>query len=147
MNTYVEGYWCEVVAYYPDGGMEWFLGGYRATSPRLAVRWLRGQALRLANALDPIPGMGPLPPEALQEANPKAPNPGHILRKWAGDQRAQDWQMAELVDGRSFAVMSGGPDRLMGHSDLDLYYALEVRPMVRSFVTDWRLQEVTYVAA
>ncbi|MDX3295106.1 hypothetical protein PV569_15470 [Streptomyces scabiei] len=147
MNQPVDGYWCEVAACFPDGRREWFLGGYRAETPRLAVRWLRSQAVRLANSLDPLPGVGPFPPQALRETSPSNPNPGNIFRKWSQDFTAQEKQMGNLAAGKPFSILAGGPDRVFGLFDLDIYYALSVRPLVRDFVTDWRITEMEYAAA
>lgn len=147
MKVPVDGYWCEVVASYPDGRKEWVLGGYRANTPRLAVRWLRSQALRLANALDPIPGFGPFLPEVLHPANPHNPNPGHVFRQWSRDLTVQSRNMNDLVSGRPVLVAAGGPDRIFGRYDLDIYFSLTARPMVRNFTAEWKLDEMSYATA
>ncbi|MFE0699386.1 hypothetical protein [Streptomyces sp. NPDC058872] len=147
MTANVEGYWCEFVARSSVDGREWFLGGYRANSPRLAIRWLRGRAHRLANALDPIPGVGPLPPECLHLASAESPNPGNIFRKWAMDMHHQGKQMNALANGRSISINAGGPDRIFGLAHTDLFLSLTCRPMMLDFVTEWRLSEADYAAA
>ncbi|SFC55607.1 hypothetical protein SAMN05421773_10479 [Streptomyces aidingensis] len=147
MTLFVDGYWCEVVARSPEASGEWFLSGYRANSPRLAVRWLRGQAARLANALDPKPGIGPIPPECLWEIGPSSPNPGRIFREWMEDFRYQGTQMETLAAGRPISVNAGGPDRIFGFCDADVFYSLSARPIAVDFVTDWRLSELSHAAA
>nr|WP_134004689.1 hypothetical protein [Streptomyces sp. 846.5] len=46
------GYWCEAVALCPGHDRVFWLGSHPAGSPRLALRWLRGRALDLADQLD-----------------------------------------------------------------------------------------------
>ena len=46
------GYWCEAVAVSPLHDRVFWLGSHPAGSPRLALRWLRGRALDLADQLD-----------------------------------------------------------------------------------------------
>ncbi|MBW1602280.1 hypothetical protein JJV70_09185 [Streptomyces sp. JJ66] len=135
MRNAVAGFWCEAVARCPatgdrPGGCDaWFLGGYRASSPRLAVRWLRGQALRLARALDPRPGTGPLPAACLHRTGPNSPNPGHILRTWAQDLRCQETHLLLLAAARPINITAGGPDSIYGLRDTDVYYSLTARPL------------------
>ncbi len=131
-------YWCQTLATSPDAG-EWFLGHYQAATPRLALRWLRGQAARLANALDPKPGSGPLPPGCLHEVSANAPNPGRIFRKWAEDFRYQEKQRETLADGHLISIHAGGPDRIFGLAGTDVFYSLSARPVSVSLVTDRRL--------
>jgi hypothetical protein len=80
MHEVHDGYWCEVMARSPEVRGEWMLGGYRASTPRLALRWLRDQACRLSDALDPRPGRGPFPAGSLHPTDPGSPNPGRIFR-------------------------------------------------------------------
>ncbi|MFD4629286.1 hypothetical protein ACFVYR_05205 [Streptomyces sp. NPDC058284] len=147
MNRPVDGYWCEVVARCPEAAGEWFLGGYQAGSPRLAVRWLRMHAIRLANALDPIPETCPFPGGALRATDPGNPNPGHVFREWSRDLRVQERQMAALRTGEPFTVQAGGPDRILDLYDVDIYFTLSARPMVRDFMTEWKLNESSHALA
>lgn len=120
MADLVEGYWCAVVARMPLEGREWFLGGYQATAPHLAVRWLRQQARRLADALDPVPGEGVLPSFCLRTVGAGQPNPGRVFRVWMADFRYQGTQLQALAAGRQISVGSG---------DLDVWYSLSARPV------------------
>lgn len=138
MTRVHDGYRCEVVARVPDAEGEWMLGGYRAGTPRMALRWLRGQARRLADALDPMPDRGPFPPGSLRRIGPHSPNPGRIFREWMGDFRFQEVQLAALVNGRHISVNAGGPDRVCGWHGADVYYSLSCRPIPVDFMTDWR---------
>ncbi|WP_336924237.1 hypothetical protein [Streptomyces sp. JWR5-1] len=137
MTTVHDGYWCETVARSPEAEGEWILGGYRASTPRLALRWMRNQARRLSDALDPLPGRGPFPPDGLREVGPHGPNPGRIFREWATDLRFQEVQLGALVNGRHISVNAGGPDRVWGRCDADVYYSLSCRPIALDFLTDW----------
>jgi hypothetical protein len=120
MAVLVEGYWCAVAARAPDLSGEWFLGGYQATAPHLAVRWLREQARRLADALDPEPGEGVFPAACLRRAGEGQPNPGRVFRTWMADFRYQGTQLQALAAGNQISISSG---------DLDVCYCLSARPV------------------
>ncbi|WP_431783466.1 hypothetical protein [Streptomyces chumphonensis] len=136
MTTVHDGYWCETMARSPGFEGEWILGGYRAGTPRLALRWLRNQARRLSDALDPLPGRGPFPPGAVRPADPRAPNPGRTFREWLADLRFHEVQLAALANGRHISVNAGGPDRLWGWCDADVFYSLSCRPITLDLLTD-----------
>lgn len=119
MSVDVEGYWCAVIARASDGA-EWYLGGHRAAAPHLAVRWLRQQARRIADALDPVPGEGAIPASCLRPADLRGPNPGRVLRVWMADFRYQGTQLQALAAGRQISVSSG---------DLEVCYHLSARPV------------------
>jgi hypothetical protein len=139
MREVHDGYGCEVMARGPDMCREWMLGDYRAGTPRLALRWLRGQACRLADALDPSPGHGPFPVESLRLIDPSGPpNPGRVFREWLNDLRCQEQQLSALVAGRHISVNAGGPDRVCGWRDTDVLYSLSCRPIALTFLTDGR---------
>ncbi|WP_256968691.1 hypothetical protein [Streptomyces sp. CS227] len=72
-------------AYGGSGARSVFLGGSLAPTRRLALRWLRRQAHRLANALDPDPRTTHLPAPALRSAPPGAEHAPSQLRFWAAD--------------------------------------------------------------
>lgn len=129
MAVLVEGYWCAVVARNPETAEEWFLGGYRATAPHLAVRWLREQAARLAEALDPRPEEGIFPVECLEEVGAGHPCPGAAFRVWMEDFRYQGTQLQALAAGSQISVSVVIPDRAMGRSGADICYALSARPI------------------
>jgi hypothetical protein len=119
-------YWCGVSAWPGDLSREIYLGGYWATTPRLAVRWLRGQAARLAYALDPQPGEGWAQGEAVQglirmpDFLPDGwPDPGHALRRWLNDSQRHETVMDGLRIGRPFQLSVHDPSA---------YFMLSVQP-------------------
>jgi hypothetical protein len=106
-----DGYWCELSAWPGDLSQEFCLGNCWAKTPRLAVRWLRDQAVRLASALDPQPGEGWARGEAaealrqLPDQLPYGlPDPGVMLRAWEKDWQAHEQVMADLLDGCRFLL-------------------------------------------
>ncbi|MFJ1640791.1 hypothetical protein [Streptomyces sp. NPDC088256] len=76
-----------------------YLGGTLAASPRLALRWLRGQADRLANGLDPDPGSPWIPPGALRPVSLADPHVPSELRAWANDDERQVDALHQLATG------------------------------------------------
>ncbi|MFJ4377996.1 hypothetical protein ACIP28_07085 [Streptomyces albidoflavus] len=72
-------------AYGGSGARSVFLGGTLAPTRRLALRWLRRQAHRLADALGPDPRTTHLPAGALRPAPPGAEHAPSQLRFWAAD--------------------------------------------------------------
>lgn len=129
MVVRVQGYWCAVVARDPRTAEEWFLGGHRASAPHLAVRWLRAQAARLAEALDPRPEDGVFPVACLERAGPGHPDPGALLRTWMEDFRYQGMQLQALAAGSHISVSVEVPDRTIGFPEADVCYALSARPI------------------
>lgn len=107
-----EGYLCEAYAQPVDASPLILLGASRVNSPRLAIRWLRTQALRLARALDPVPGTGPFPTAALREVTEGAPGPGVRIRRWAHDQVAYETHLGELRTGRLTSVTAADTQAL-----------------------------------
>ncbi|TQK49780.1 hypothetical protein FBY35_0042 [Streptomyces sp. SLBN-118] len=97
-----------------------YLGGYIAPSRRLALRWLRGQALRCANALDPDPYAEWIPPQALQPVMHTERNAPAELRFWADDNEHQDHAFQQLATGL--------PYEFLAH-DETCWYALTARPV------------------
>ncbi|MFE3072236.1 hypothetical protein [Streptomyces sp. NPDC059247] len=64
------------------------LGRFETISPKLVLRWLRGEALRLADRLDPDPArMDRLPPRTYRVA-PPGPHCADELRDWATSEDA-----------------------------------------------------------
>ncbi|ARQ69928.1 hypothetical protein [Streptomyces marincola] len=47
------GYWCEAIAYTVHDSHTYWLGSHPATTPRLALRWLRTRAGHITDQLDP----------------------------------------------------------------------------------------------
>ncbi|MFX4293191.1 hypothetical protein [Streptomyces bohaiensis] len=130
-GTRVDGFWCETVVRCPDAGGEWYLGGQWAATPAEALRWLRSQALRLADALDPRPGAGPLPAGALAAVASSPWSPGRVFRDWADDTAFLRVQQAALAAGRPVSANARGPDRIRGVGAVDVLYSLSARPVLR----------------
>ncbi|WP_369357202.1 hypothetical protein [Streptomyces sp. cg2] len=76
------GYRCEAVAHTPHESRSISLGLRRATTPRLALRWLRRRAADIADQLD------------ASAARP--------VRHWNSDQAAHEYALLALARGDSF---------------------------------------------
>ncbi|MFJ9106718.1 hypothetical protein [Streptomyces sp. NPDC102283] len=97
------------------------LGGILAPTRRLALCWLRRQARRFADALDPDPYASWVPAGAL---NP-APAGGRRdaaaeLRSWAGSFREHDYALGRLADGLPYEFVA---------RDAASWYGLVMRPL------------------
>ncbi len=123
-----DGYLCSVLAHPLSAGHEIVLGRHRAWTPRLAVRWLRGQAARLADALDPAPGRGPFPAAALRPVLDGSPDPGGAFRAWLADDGLQEQQLASLRSGRNIGVTV---------RDAELLYSLSAQPIPVDALQPW----------
>ncbi|WP_103503284.1 MULTISPECIES: hypothetical protein [unclassified Streptomyces] len=134
-----DGYWCETVVRSPDAGGEWHLGGHWAHTPDAALQWLRGQALRLADALEPLPGHGPFPDSALHAVERPGQDgghrPGQLLRDWAADTAYHHIQCRALTSGRPISANTRGPDRICGFGEVEVFYSLSARPIRRDAAT------------
>ncbi|WP_432068253.1 hypothetical protein [Streptomyces sp. C10-9-1] len=106
-----------------------YLGGSVTTTRRLALRWLRGQALRFANALDPSPYAEWLPPEVLQPVTHTASDAPTELRAWARNNEHQDDALRQLTAGSSYEFRA---------RDDACWYALTARPVVTRSPTTLR---------
>ncbi|WP_139648553.1 hypothetical protein [Streptomyces sedi] len=53
LHTRSVEFWCEAIAYELPTGRAFWLGTHRATTPRLALRWLHHRARQIAEQLDP----------------------------------------------------------------------------------------------
>jgi len=110
------------------------LGGITAPTRRLALRWLRRQARRFADALDPDPYAPWVPAHALHPvtgapdlmggarhpttaARPDAPAE---LRAWADSFREHDYALLRLADGLPYEFVA---------RDALAWYGLVVRPL------------------
>lgn len=123
------GYWCELVARSADAEAEWFLGGSRTRDPSQAMAWLRGQATRLADALDPRPG-GPFPMRALRAS--AGPDPGAVFRGWLADLPYQRLQYRALAAGRPVSVNAACPELISGRGPVHVLYSLCGRPLTEA---------------
>ncbi|MCZ7416902.1 MULTISPECIES: hypothetical protein [unclassified Streptomyces] len=95
---------CEATAYALDHARTWRLGVYRTRTARLALRWLRDRATRIADALDPAPGLPWCPPGALSCATGDATEAAETLRAWRDGTAQQDTALAHLADGAVFTL-------------------------------------------
>ncbi|MFF4523465.1 hypothetical protein [Streptomyces bluensis] len=82
---------CEVVALPPDGTPPILLRVYTARSPRLAARWIRQEAHRLAQRLDPDPVAPWVPPTAWVPVGDASA--ADYLRAWAAN---DEWYTATI---------------------------------------------------
>ncbi|MFE6716207.1 hypothetical protein ACFVDU_01325 [Streptomyces albidoflavus] len=98
-----------------------FLGGTVTPTRRLALRWLRGQALRLAGGLDPPPD-APWAPAGMLRRTPEAAldAPG-ALRGWAASLERQDDAAQRLAFGDPLAFIA---------RDAFGWYRLTARPLL-----------------
>ncbi len=115
-------YVCQVVAagvVYDKAPVSYKLSKVNTISPRLALRWLRGEALHIANGLDPDPAIADWNLGARTcEAEPALDAPT-VLRRWAGDPVTQASALRDLKDGRPLFVVA---------RDVDCCYTLSVCP-------------------
>ncbi|MFH9759227.1 hypothetical protein ACH4MJ_25685 [Streptomyces anulatus] len=97
------------------------LGGILAPTRRLALRWLRRQARRFADALDPdpyapwVPGgaLYPVGVAGLRDASAE-------LRSWVTSFREHDYALARLADGLPYEFVA---------RDAAAWYGLVMRPL------------------
>ncbi|MFJ3747699.1 hypothetical protein ACIPV8_27025 [Streptomyces albidoflavus] len=98
-----------------------FLGGVVAPTRRLALRWLRRQAHRLADALDPDPHTTRLPPQALRPTPRTAEHAPAQLRFWAAD--------SEYAEEAANRLAAGYPYRFTAREG-PAWYQLAARPLL-----------------
>lgn len=134
-----EGVWCECTVANLDRSREWLIGGYRAPSPRLAVRWLGRQAEHLADLIDPRPD-APWAPEGLVHPveDPldveEPPDPATALRMWSHDVGEHDQALQTMVDGSLY---------LFTVADNGLRYCLSTRPILTAQLAEQALPAAT----
>ncbi|MFD4141590.1 hypothetical protein [Streptomyces sp. NPDC058572] len=97
-----------------------YLGGLDVRNPRRALRWLRQQAHRFADALDPDPFAEWVPPQALQPVMHAERNAPAELRFWAEDNEHQGDALRQLNAGRTFEFVA---------DDDTCWYALTAHPL------------------
>ena len=95
-------------AYAGDGRLAVHLGEALTTSPRLALRWLRGQVARFADGLDPAPDTPWIRPYVLRPvpALPPIPDAPTELRTWAHDDTRQAEALQQLAAGHAFEFIA-----------------------------------------
>lgn len=111
---------CEATAHDLSGTREVLLATYRGRSPRLAARWLRAQAFRLARLLSPDPGAVFLQDAQLVTAGPGVPRPDAELQAWASSDQAYEHALRALAAGRAF---------MFTVTDYDARYSIRVYPL------------------
>lgn len=118
MNGGVE-YLAEVHA--GSGAVRFFLGGTLAPTRRLALRWLRRQAHRLADGLDPDPRTAKVPAGALRPVPAYAGDAPAELRRWAAGLAEQDYAAQQLADGSTYLFVA---------REKTAWYLLTARPLL-----------------
>jgi len=103
-----------------DAGVSVCLGGLDVQSPRRALRWLRRQAHRFADALDPDPSTAWAPPQTLRPVAHTERDAPAELRFWAGDAECQEHAVHRLTQGH--------PYEFLAHDDT-CWYALTAHPL------------------
>lgn len=104
-----------------DGRRSVFLGGTVAPTRRLVLRWLRGQALRLAGGLDPSPDVPWAPAGVLRRIPAAALDAPGALRGWATSVAGQEDAAQRLADGEPFGFLV---------RDAAGWYRLTARPLL-----------------
>lgn len=131
IETYLRCYRCTVLAEGPVAGqlesaVRFTLADLHVVSSKLAVRWLRYQALRIADGLDPDPAEWPE-----RTVAPVTGVTGDVpteLRAWAADHDAQEVARLELA--------TSGRTRLSVHDAAGRYWLAAQRvPDVPKSVT------------
>ncbi|MYR93273.1 MULTISPECIES: hypothetical protein [unclassified Streptomyces] len=105
-----------------DAASSFRLGGIAAPTRPLALRWLRRQARRLADALDPDPYAPWVPARALHPVTRAPRDAPAELRAWAGSLREHDYALLRLADGLPYEFVA---------RDALAWYGLVVRPVGR----------------
>ncbi|MEW2067643.1 hypothetical protein [Streptomyces sp. NPDC007346] len=103
------------------------LGRVVTPTRRLALRWLRRQARRLADALDPDPYAASWAPVHALHPVTGGPEPARRdapaeLRAWADGFREHDYALLRLADGLPYEFVA---------RDALAWYGLVVRPLGR----------------
>ncbi|MCS0636996.1 hypothetical protein NX801_15265 [Streptomyces sp. LP05-1] len=117
-------YWCEAVAegpVYSTGRIvTYVLGSWQTFSPVLALRWLRGEARRIADRLDPDPACSGWVTEAMRRPVVPVPDCPAELRVWAADMDDQRAARERIKAGEPLVVVV---------PDADCRYTLSIRPL------------------
>ncbi|MFF4934981.1 hypothetical protein ACFY2H_39930 [Streptomyces griseofuscus] len=117
------GYMCRVVAageVYGKGMVASYeLGTFDTISPKLALRWIKYEALRIANGLDPDPLTADWPLGIQTCATEPTLDAPTVLRKWAGHPLTQETALEQIKDGRRLFVVA---------RDADCCYTLSICP-------------------
>ncbi|MFI7286681.1 hypothetical protein ACIBRY_08500 [Streptomyces anulatus] len=116
-----EARWYVAESHGGDAARSVRLGGIIAPTRRLALRWLRRQAQRFADALDPDPYAPWVPARALYpvHAGSRRDAPAE-LRSWTNSFREHDYALARLADGLPYEFVA---------RDAASWYGLVMRPL------------------
>ncbi|MFE2427462.1 hypothetical protein ACFXJ5_12015 [Streptomyces sp. NPDC059373] len=101
-----EGYWCECAAFTSERPI--LLGGRQARTPRPALRWLRSQAMRIAEQIDAAAAVP--------------------VREWCGNALEHEAALRALIAGELYAVAT--------HDD-EAHYVLAACPMRTMSFLEW----------
>lgn len=111
---------CEVNARGLSGSHEVTIAYHRAASPRLAARWMRAEAQRLARLLAPDPSAPHLRSVSLVPADPVGPRPAGELLAWADDDERYEHALHVLASGDVFTL---------DVTDYDAVYSVRAYPL------------------
>lgn len=134
---------CEVTAHDLSGSREVVLAYYRATSPRLAGRWMRVQSRRLARLLAPESTAPHMKTAPLVAMGPNCARPDDDLLAWAGSDERYE---------QTLRVLSAGNSYLLSVTDYDARYSVRVYALptrttpLQSFAPDGRCRYAPAVA-
>ncbi|MEE1929255.1 hypothetical protein V1J52_13885 [Streptomyces sp. TRM 70351] len=126
MTGYPEpsGYWCDVRAegfvYGTGESVPYVLGTFPTISPVLALRWLRSQALRIADRLDPDPQRSAWVRPFMRRPSVPAPDCPTGLRAWVAEPDGERMARAHVKAGHPLCV---------AFPDEDCTYTLSVWPV------------------
>ncbi|MEU5282456.1 hypothetical protein AB0G97_00285 [Streptomyces sp. NPDC020755] len=116
-----QGGWYVAESHGGDAERSVRLGGILAPTRRLALRWLRRQARRFADALDPDPYTLWAPARVLYPApaGGRRDAPAE-LRSWAESFREHDYALGRLAEGLPYEFVA---------RDAAAWYGLVMRPL------------------
>lgn len=107
------GYWCEVIAegpvYGSDEPVRVVLGTFPTPFVGRALRWLRWQALRIADGLDPEPDTTPSLRGALRRVEVGLGDVPTALRNWANTDSSRQVAYHRLREGEPFLLVTDDP--------------------------------------
>ncbi|MFD7115715.1 hypothetical protein ACFWAA_01470 [Streptomyces sp. NPDC059922] len=120
-------YWCEVLAEGEVFGTRetvgFVLGTFSTISPKLALRWLRGEAERIADRLDPDPAHSTWVMAWMRVDPVPTPDCPTDLRDWISDPREHQAARDQLAEGAPLSVVM---------SDSGCRFTFIVWPIVRT---------------
>jgi hypothetical protein len=103
-SPFAHAFRCEVIAQDLTGSREVMLAHYRAASPRLAARWMRAEAQRLARLLAPDPSAPHWQAAPLVTTNLPCLRPDNSLHAWANNGERYDYVLWALGSGNTYLL-------------------------------------------